>query len=94
MRAALDGRLAQVATTPHPEFGLLMPDACPEVPADVLNPKNTWADKAAYDATARDLTKRFESNFKQFEEYVDDGVKAAGIDDAVDAFAVHGACGA
>ncbi len=79
VRAALDGRLAEVATTPHPDFGLLMPDACPEVPADVLNPKNTWADKTAYDATARDLTQRFEANFKQFEEYVDDGVKAAGI---------------
>jgi len=45
----------------------------------VLDPKSTWADKQAYDQTARELTKRFEGNFKQFESYVDDGVKAAGI---------------
>ncbi|MDJ0949747.1 MAG: phosphoenolpyruvate carboxykinase [Alphaproteobacteria bacterium] len=79
VRAALDGRLAEVATTPHPAFGLLMPDACPDVPAEVLNPKNTWADKTAYDTAARDLTRRFEDNFKQFEAYVDEGVLAAGI---------------
>ena len=79
VRAALDGRLAEVATTTHPDFGLLMPDSCPEVPGEVLNPKNTWADKSDYDATARDLTKRFENNFKQFEPYVGDDVKAAAI---------------
>ncbi|MCP4330435.1 MAG: phosphoenolpyruvate carboxykinase [Alphaproteobacteria bacterium] len=79
VRAALDGQLTEVATTPHPDFGLAMPDSCPEVPGEVLNPKNTWADKSAYDTTARELTKRFETNFKQFEPYVDDGVKAAGI---------------
>ncbi len=79
VRAALDGRLAEVATTMHPDFGLLMPDSCPEVPGEVLNPKNTWADKSDYDSTARDLTKRFENNFKQFEPYVGDDVKAAAI---------------
>ena len=79
VRAALDGRLAGVETQAHPDFGLLVPQACPDVPADVLNPKNTWADKKAYDQTARELTKRFELNFRQFETYVDDDVKAAGI---------------
>lgn len=79
VRAALDGRLAEVATTAHPDFGLHMPEACPDVPAEVLNPKNTWQDKGAYDTTARDLTQRFEANFKQFEQYVGDDVKAAGI---------------
>ncbi|MGF1608932.1 MAG: phosphoenolpyruvate carboxykinase [Kiloniellales bacterium] len=79
VRAALDGRLAEVATQAHPDFGLLVPQACPDVPAEVLNPKNTWADKKAYDQTARELTKRFEVNFRQFETYVDDDVKAAGI---------------
>jgi len=79
VRAALDGRLAEVATSPHPDFGLHMPEACPDVPPEVLNPKNTWQDKEAYDEMARDLTQRFEANFKQFEDYVDDKVKAAGI---------------
>jgi phosphoenolpyruvate carboxykinase (ATP) len=49
------------------------------VPAEVLNPRNTWRDKQAYDLTVRDLTKRFEANFKQFETYVGDDVVAAGI---------------
>ena len=79
LRAALDGRLAEVATTRHPDFGLEIPAACPEVPEGVLDPKGTWADKQAYDQTARELTRRFEANFKQFEPYVDAGVKAAGI---------------
>jgi len=79
VRAALSGQLAEVSTVTHPQFGLRVPEACPNVPADVLQPKNTWKDKKAYDLTAHDLTQRFEANFKQFESYVDDGVKAAGI---------------
>ena len=79
VRAALDGRLGEVAVRPHPDFGLLVPEACPGVPDDVLNPRNTWRDKGAYDQTARELTKRFEVNFKQFEPFVDARVTAAGI---------------
>jgi phosphoenolpyruvate carboxykinase (ATP) len=79
VRAALDGRLAEVGVTPDPNFGVLVPQACPDVPADVLQPRTTWNDKAAYDTTARDLRGRFEKNFKQFEEYVGDEVKQAGI---------------
>ena len=79
VRAAVDGRLAPVATRRHPTFGLAIPESCPGVPSEVLDPKNTWADKQAYDQTARDLTARFEANFKQFEPYVNDAVKAASI---------------
>jgi phosphoenolpyruvate carboxykinase (ATP) len=56
-----------------------MPESCPDVPAEVLDPKRTWADKQAYDQTARELSVRFETNFKQFEPYVTDAVKAAAI---------------
>ncbi len=77
--AALEGQLAEVSTAKHPDFGLLIPETCPNVPAEVLDPKTTWHDKRAYDLTARDLTQRFEANFKQFEPYVGDEVKAAGI---------------
>ena len=66
-------------TKPHPAFGMAIPESCPEVPAEVLDPRNTWADKGAYDQTARDLSGRFEANFKQFEPYVGDEVVAAGI---------------
>ena len=79
VRAALSGKLGEIAVARHPQFGLLMPESCPDVPAEVLNPRNTWRDKQAYDLTVRDLTKRFETNFKQFETYVDADVKAAGI---------------
>jgi phosphoenolpyruvate carboxykinase (ATP) len=79
VRAALDGRLAQVSTVKLDEFGLMIPESCPEVPSEVLNPKATWRDKRAYDQTAREVAKRFENNFKQFESYVDEKVRAAGI---------------
>ncbi|WP_421708136.1 phosphoenolpyruvate carboxykinase [Algihabitans sp.] len=79
LRAALAGDLDGVEMHPHPDFGVLVPASCPGVPAEVLDPRATWADPQAYDRIARDLVKRFEANFKQFESYVDDGVKAAGI---------------
>jgi len=79
VRAALDGKLAEVASTADPNFGVMVPANCPEVPNDVLNPRTTWKDKTAYDSTASNLRGRFESNFKQFEEYVNDDVKKAGI---------------
>ncbi|MBF0334686.1 MAG: phosphoenolpyruvate carboxykinase [Alphaproteobacteria bacterium] len=79
MRAALDGRLAKAGFTPDPNFGVLVPQGCPDVPAEVLQPKATWTDKTAYDAAAKDVAGRFEKNFKKFEPYVDDKVKAAGI---------------
>ena len=79
VRAALDGRLAHVLARPEPSFGLLVPETCPEVPAEALNPRNTWSDKRAYDRAAREVAKRFEANFKQFEGVVDERVRAAGI---------------
>jgi phosphoenolpyruvate carboxykinase (ATP) len=79
VRAAVDGRLAEISSTPDKNFGLLVPDSCPEVPSEVLQPRATWSDKSDYDSTANDLCGRFEDNFKQFEEYVGSDVIAAGI---------------
>jgi phosphoenolpyruvate carboxykinase (ATP) len=79
VRAALDGKLASTGVSADPNFGLLIPEGCPDVPNEVLKPRNTWADKGAYDATAQDLAKRFEQNFKQFESHVGDEVSRAGI---------------
>ena len=78
-RAAVEGRLTGAAHRPDPNFGLMIPEAVPGVPGEVLNPRNTWADKGHYDSTARDLAKRFEVNFTQFEDSVLDSVKEAGI---------------
>jgi phosphoenolpyruvate carboxykinase (ATP) len=79
VRAALDGRLKDAPVRREGNFGLYVPETCPDVPAEVLNPRNTWSDKKAYDETAREVAKRFEGNFKQFESYVRQDVKAAAI---------------
>ena len=79
LNAALSGDLEGLEFKADPNFGVLVPQSCPEVPTDVLNPRNTWTDGLAYDAQAHDLTRRFEMNFQQFENHVDDQVKAAAI---------------
>lgn len=78
VRAALNGDLDDVPTEVDPIFGLAMPVACPTVPSEVLNPRNTWADKAAYDAKARELAALFVKNFKTFETQAAPAVIAAG----------------
>jgi phosphoenolpyruvate carboxykinase (ATP) len=57
----------------------MIPKAVPGVPAEVLNPRATWADKDAYDRTARELVARFEKNFESFAGAVGEDVKAAAI---------------
>ncbi len=79
VRAALEGRLATVAVAPDPNFGVMVPANVPDVPVEVLTPRNTWSDKGAYDDAARGLAARFQANFQQFESAVDDKVKAAAI---------------
>src|SRR5215510_8625069 len=76
IRAILNGTLAQIDTTADPIFGVRIPASCPDVPAEVLQPRNTWADKDAYDRQARDLARRFNENFKKYEAGVSDAVRA------------------
>ena len=77
--AALGGTLARASFRPDPFFGLLIPDAVPGVPSEVLDPSHAWSDKDAYASTARDLMARFEKNFAAFEPGVSAEVKAAAI---------------
>ena len=79
LRAALDGSLAKVEFVKDPFFGLMMPKSVPGIPAEVLNPRESWADKAAYDATAKKLVGLFEANFESFAGAVDEEVKAVAI---------------
>ncbi|MFN5890641.1 MAG: phosphoenolpyruvate carboxykinase (ATP) [Bacteroidota bacterium] len=65
--AALEGNL-NGSFTAHPTFGVLMPDSCPNVPAELLHPRNTWSDKSAYDAQCNKLAVLFNDNFKKFAE--------------------------
>ncbi len=62
--AALEGKLDDVPTEQHPVFNLAVPTSCPGVPDEILNPRNTWADKDAYDAAAEKLRKMFQDNFE------------------------------
>ena len=78
IRAALCGSLEATPAVEDPVFGLHVPASCPDVPADVLNPRNTWADKAAYDAKAQELAEKFKRNFEQFSGSVSPGVRNSG----------------
>lgn len=67
-----------VNTQAHPTFGVAVPSACPGVPAGILDPRGTWADKDAYDAQARKVAAMFADNFEAFAGIVPEEVRAAG----------------
>ena len=77
VHAALNGHLDDVPRVTDPNFGVAVPTTCPEVPSEVLNPRNTWADKQAYDTQARRLAGMFSENFEQFADQDSDDVRAA-----------------
>jgi phosphoenolpyruvate carboxykinase (ATP) len=74
--AALNGELNNVKYENHEVFGLSMPMSCPNVPEKVLNPKNTWSDKEAYDKKAIELARAFNENFEKFKEHASDEILA------------------
>jgi phosphoenolpyruvate carboxykinase (ATP) len=74
--AALNGQLDDVKFTKHPVFGMMVPGAVPGVPTEILDPRNTWADKEAYDKTASDLADKFVANFKKYAEYANEEILA------------------
>jgi phosphoenolpyruvate carboxykinase (ATP) len=78
LRAALEGKLDGVPTIRHPVFGLEVPREAPGVPGEVLDPRQTWADKEAYDRQARKLAAMFVENFRGFEGDASSEVLAAG----------------
>ncbi|MFT3690608.1 phosphoenolpyruvate carboxykinase [Paenirhodobacter sp.] len=79
LTAALDGSLNNVEFVKDPNFGFEVPVAVPGVDTTLLNPRDTWADKAAFDAQAAKLVKMFADNFAQYVPYIDEDVKAAAI---------------
>jgi phosphoenolpyruvate carboxykinase (ATP) len=78
IKAALAGDLDHAETETDPVFGLHIPKTVMGVPSEVLNPRNTWADKDAYDAQAAKLAGMFKENFEKFAAALPAEVKAAG----------------
>lgn len=75
--AALRGELDQVEFTEHDVFGLQMPTSCPDVPTEILHPRNTWTNKEAYDKKANELAKKFVANFERFADYANEEILSA-----------------
>ena len=76
--AALEGKLDHVEFEQHPIFGLEMPKECPNVPAEVLCPRDTWQDQEAYDKKANLLASYFKDNFEKFDDYANDEILKGG----------------
>lgn len=72
--AVLAGKMKDAEYQKHPIFNLNMPTAVPNVPSEVLNPKDTWEDKEAYDRKAKELANSFKKNFDKFRSYANDEI--------------------
>ena len=72
------GELRKVPTVQDPVFGLAIPKECPGVPSELLQPRNTWEDGAAYDAKAKLLAGLFRENFKTYEAGANPEIVSAG----------------
>jgi phosphoenolpyruvate carboxykinase (ATP) len=78
LNAALEGTLNRARYETDPTFGLQMPTSCPGVPKEILNPRNTWSDKEAYDRKAEYVAQLFVENFKEFESETPAELKEGG----------------
>jgi phosphoenolpyruvate carboxykinase (ATP) len=76
--AALSGELDAVRFSPDPVFKVEVPEDCPGVPRELLKPRQTWPDRGAYDAKARELAALFNKNFEQYAAECSSEVRAAG----------------
>lgn len=74
--AALDGELDDVVYENHEVFGIAKPQTCPNVPSEILNPRNTWEDPELYDKKATELAQKFKANFAKFEEFANAEIMA------------------
>jgi len=76
--SAMEGKLDGVDYKEHPVFGLWIPQSCPGVPSEVLNPRETWSDTEAYDKKAKELARSFNENFEKFASYANEEIMAGG----------------
>jgi phosphoenolpyruvate carboxykinase (ATP) len=76
--AALNGDLDKVEYVQHKVFGIAKPQSCPNVPPEILNPRNTWEDPKLYDIKAIELAQKFKANFTKFAEHANAEILAGG----------------
>ncbi|MHA7878079.1 MAG: phosphoenolpyruvate carboxykinase (ATP) [Bacteroidota bacterium] len=76
--AALSGALDKVSYTRNPVFGFMIPTMCPGVPSALLNPNNSWQDKAAHTVQTQALARAFIDNFKQYEDFANQEIRSGG----------------
>jgi phosphoenolpyruvate carboxykinase (ATP) len=74
--AAMQNQLNDVAYINHPVFGFAVPQSVPNVPSEVLNPRDTWSNKDEYDATASKLAKAFLTSFEAYQSYANEEIMA------------------
>lgn len=74
--AALNGELDNVEYVEHKSFGIAIPQSCPNVPTEILDPRNTWEDQNLYDTKAVELAQKFKANFAKFEEFANAEIMA------------------
>jgi phosphoenolpyruvate carboxykinase (ATP) len=79
VNAAIAGELDKVPAAPHPVFKVLVPKSVPGVPAELLDARGQWKDKAAYDRAAEDLSARFKKNFEKFGKVAEEILEAAPV---------------
>ncbi len=72
--AALNGELDKVEYENHKVFGIAIPQSCPNVPSEILNPRNTWANKDLYDTKAVELAQKFKANFAKFSAFANNEI--------------------
>ena len=75
--AAMNGQLDNVEFVTQPVFELAIPTSCEGVPSEILNPKDTWADKAAFDETANNLANKFVTNFEEYQAETSEAILSA-----------------
>ncbi len=77
VKAAIEGNLRNAEFEKDENFNVLIPKEVPNVPSEILKPKNTWEDKKEYDKKVYELVKQFRENFKKFDSVSEDILKAA-----------------
>ena len=78
LNAALNGLLKDAEYRIDPRFGFNIPQSCPGVPAEILNPRDTWEDSSAYDDQADQLASMFKENFGQFAADTPEAIRSSG----------------